>query len=556
MSKRLFSLLCVGLALMVLTALASGAGAAKAGATPEGAKKCGHGPASFEVTLAKGVAKAPVTGRVYVILTRSDDSEPRFQIDTTGVPFFGMDVRSVRPGCPMSMRDGNGVYGYPLTSFRAIPAGDYYVQAFFNIYTRFDRSDGSRVWLHMPGGDGQDPFSSPGNLYSQVTKVHLDPARGKRVRLVLDQVVEPADPVPMGGTTQQGNPSDTAHVKHIKIKSDLLTSFWGRPMYIAANVLLPEGYDSSDSRYPVVYSHGHFSTSAPFGFREDLGNSLSQWWVASDTPRMIAVTIRHENPYYDDSYAVNSANLGPYGDAITQELMPAIDAAYRTLPYRWARTLTGGSTGGWEALAQMAFYPDLYQGVWAFSPDSVDFRFHQLINIYADPNAYFNQSEWVDVPRPASRAVSGDTRLTMEQENHFELALGTHGRSGWGQWDIWQAVYGPQGADGYPAPIWDKRSGQIDKAVAEAWRPMDLRLYLENNWATLGPKVAGRIYVGVGDDDNYFLNDAVELLQLAAATWTNPLADATFVYGPNGGHSWRPYTTPELLTIMYEAMHP
>lgn len=556
MGKRLFLSLCIGLTLTIMATFAGGAMAVKLGSAKGCVKKCVFGGTSFDVTIAKSVAKTPLTGRVYVIITRDGSREPRDQVDTTGVPFFGLDVSSVRPGCRVTLRDGAGVYGYPLESFREIPAGDFYVQAFFNVYTRFDRSDGSRVWLHMPGGDGQDPFASPGNLYSKVVKVRLAPGCGKRVSLTLDQVVQPRDPVPMGGTTQQGNPPDTAHVKHIKIKSRLLTAYWGQPMYIAANVLLPADYDTGTDRYPVVYSHGHFSTAPPFGFREDLGNSFSQWWMADDTPRMIAVTLRHENPYYDDSYAVNSANLGPYGDAITTELIPAIDAAFRTQPYRWARTLTGGSTGGWEALAQMIFYPDLYQGTWAFAPDPVDFRFHQIVNIYKDTNAYFNQSEWVDVPRPASRAVSGDVRLTMEQENHFELALGTRSRSGLGQWDVWEAVYGPQGRDGYPARIWDKRSGAIDKTVAEAWKPMDLRLYLEDNWASLGPKVAGRIFVGVGDDDTYFLNNAVELLQLAASKWTNPLADATFVYGPNGNHGWRPYTTPQLLTLMYEAMHP
>ena len=556
MRKRVFSLVSLAVLVAVFAGLASSASARVTAESAAGLKDPQRGTLQFQIKVAKSAVSSPVTGRTFVIISRNNEAEPRFQIDTTGVPFFGMDVSAVRPGATLTMARGASVYGYPLTAISKIPAGYYYVQAFFNVYTKFDRSDGSTVWLHMPGGDGQDPFSSPGNLYSKVIRVRLDPARAKTVKLLLDQVVQPADPVPVGGTTQQGNPSDSAHVKHIKIQSDLLTAFWGTPMYIAANVLLPEGYDSSLSSYPVVYSQGHFPTSNPFGFKEDLSDAFSKWWVAADTPRMIAVTIRHENPYYDDSYAVNSANLGPYGDAITQELIPAIDANFRTFPQRWARTLTGGSTGGWETLAQMAFYPELYQGAWAFAPDSVDFRFHQLVNVYDDANAYFTQSEWVDVPRPASRSIPGDTLLTMEQENHFELALGTHGRSGWGQWDIWQAVYGPQGPDGYPAPIWDKLTGQIDKTVAEAWRPMDLRIFFEDNWATVGPKVAGRIHVGVGDDDNYFLNDAVELLDQSLAARTDPSADAEFWYGPNGGHSWRPYTTPELLTIMYQAMHP
>jgi hypothetical protein len=515
-----------------------------------------HHSTTFKIKIAKGVIDRPATGRAYVIVSRDGSDEPRFQLDVTGVPFFGKDVRGVRSGRVITIGSGPGVYGYPLESIRDLPKGEYWVQAFFNVYTKFERADGSRVWLHMPGGDGQDPFSSPGNLYSTPVKVRLDPWRHHSVRLVLDQVIQPEDPVPPGGTTQQGNPAESAHVKHVKIKSQLLSDYWGTDMYIAADVLLPEGYDASTDTYPVVYLHGHYPSGNPYGFREDLGNSFSQWWVAPDTPRMIVVQFRHENPYYDDSYAVNSANLGPYGDAITQELMPALDAQFRTINERWARALTGGSTGGWEGLAQLIFYPGLYVGAWVRAPDSVDFRSHQLVNVYEDANAYFNQSEWVDVPRPASRTVPGDTRWTMEEENHFELALGTHGRSGWGQWDIWQAVFGPQGPDGYPAPIWDKQTGEIDHTVAEAWKAMDLRLYLEANWATVGPQVAGRIHVYQGDDDNFFLNNAVELLEQHLQATTDPAADAEFVYGHNQGHGWWPVTMPELLTMIYGEMHP
>ncbi len=547
MRTRLLSVLAVA---VLAAALSIGLAGGASGDRP------GQHSTSFKVAIAKGTVSHPVTGRAYVIVTRNGEDEPRFQLDVTGVPFFGKDVRRAKAGHAFTIDTGPGVYGYPLKSIRDLPEGDYYVQAFFNVYTRFDRSDGSVVWLHMPGGDGQYPLDSPGNLFSTPVKVHLQPWRAQSIKLVLDQVIQPADPVPPGGTAQQGNPADSAHVKHVKIKSKLLSDYWGTDMYIGADVLLPEGYDASTDKYPVVYLHGHYPSGNPYSFREDLGNDFSKWWVAADTPRMIVVQFRHENPYYDDSYAVNSANLGPYGDAITQELMPAVDAEFRTINERWARALTGGSTGGWEVLAQLFFYPELYVGAWARSPDPVDFRFHQLVNVYDDANAYFNQSEWVDVPRPSSRSIPGDTRWTMEEENHFELAMGTHGRSGLGQWDVWQAVFGPQGPDGYPAPIWDKATGEIDHTVSEAWKPMDLRLYLQENWATVGPKVAGRIHIYAGDDDNYFLNNAVELLDEYLKTTTDPAADAEIVYGHNQGHSWWPYTMPELLTIIYEAMHP
>ena len=543
--------------LIVVVALVALAAALLVGMTSDaGSAKPDRQTTSFKLQISKDVACAPLTGRAYVIVSTDDSDEPRYLIDITGVPFWGKDVCDVRPGQVFTIGGGPGVYGYPLEKVAALPEGDYWVQAFFNVYTKFERSDGSVVWLHMPGGDGGYPFDSPGNLYSTPIKVHLSPWKAKCVKLVLDQVIEPADPVPPGGTAQQGNPADSEHVKHVKIQSAMLSEFWGTPMYIAADVLLPEGYEESTEDYPVVYLHGHYPGGNPYGFREDLSNSFSQWWVAEDTPRMIVVQFRHENPYYDDSYAVNSANLGPYGDAITQELMPALDAQFRTINERWARTITGGSTGGWEALAQQIFYPELYSGCWVRSPDSLDFRFHQLINIYEDDNAYFNLSEWVKVPRPAARSIPGDTRWTVEQENLWEAALGTHGRSGWGQWDIWQAVFGPQGEDGYPAPIWDKKSGTIDHEVAEAWRAMDLRLYLEENWATLGPQLAGRLHIYAGDDDNYFLNNGVQLMEEFLDSTTDPPAEADVQYGDNQGHGWWPYTMPELLTLMYEAMQP
>lgn len=515
----------------------------------------GH-PLRFSVSFGPDVRSRPANGRAFVIVSRRDDTEPRFAVDITdGVPFWGRDVHEVRPNEPMVLDAGPGVYGYPLPSLDQLPAGDYVVQPFLNVYATFHRSDGSVVQLHMPCGDGGFFLDSPGNLYGTPVRMHLDPASSGTVRLRLDHLITPADPVPPGGTCQQGNPPDSRHVEHVKIRSVLLSRFWGRPIYIGANVLLPQGYDSNGSaRYPVIWEQTHYPFDNPFGFREDGGNDFSHWWLSFAAPRVIVVDIRHENPYFDDSYAVDSANLGPYGAAITKELMPYVDGHFRTIARPWARTTTGGSTGGWEAAAQQVFYPDLYGGAWIFYPDPVDFRFFQLVNLYADPNAYVTPHEWVDVPRPSARSVPGDTLWTMEEENHWELALGTHGRSQLGQWDIWQAVFGPEAPDGYPAPIWNKLTGRIDHAVARTWVPMDLRRYLQANWSSVGPKLRGKLRFFVGDDDTFFLNDAVELMQAFLDRVRNPSSGATFRYGHNQPHGWSPYTDAELVTVMAEAM--
>ena len=510
----------------------------------------------FEVTLDGAAAERPLDGRVYVIVSRDDSSEPREQIDVPdGTPFWGRDVNRLRPGRSVELSGGDDdVFGYPLRSLGDLPAGEYHVQAFMNVYETFRRADGSVVKLHMPCGDGHDVFGGTGNLYSAVETVRVRPGDRRPVRLALTEVIAPSDPVPPGGTCQQGNPADSAHVKHVKIRSELLSRYWGRPMYIAANVLLPAGYDEQpDARYPVVYQHGHYPGPSPFGFREDGSNAFSQWWLGADAPRVIAVTFRHENPYYDDSYAVNSANLGPYGDAITSELMTELDDRFRTMGETWARSLTGGSTGGWEALAQQIFYADLYAGTFAFCPDPVDFRYHQIVNMYDDANAFYREFEWNRVPRPGARQPDGNVQYTMEDENHFELAIGDRGRSG-GQWDIWEAVYGPQGPDGYPARAWDKRTGSIDHAVSEQWRAMDLRERVERNWSALAPDLVGKLHIWTGDDDTYYLENAVKLLEDSFAG-LSPSPEATIEYGYERPHCYNPFPDNQaLITAMADFM--
>ncbi len=275
-------------------------------------------------------------------------------------------------------------------------------------------------------------------------------------------------------------------------------------------MLLPKDYDKHpDVRYPVNYVQGHFSLGAPGGFGR--GGEFDRIWMAEDTPRFLYVTLQHPSPYYDDSYAVNSENNGPYGDAIIQELVPAVEKEFRAIGQPWARMLSGGSTGGWIAAAHQVFYPDFYGGSFASCPDSVDFSYHQIVDIYKDTNAYFFDKGWMTVERPNQRQPDGNVQSMMKDENHYEQVVGDHSRSG-GQWDIWEATYSPVGPDGYPRRIWNKETGEIDKAVAEAWKKYDLHEILRTNWTTLGPKLAHKLNIYVGDMDSFYLNDAVEKL--------------------------------------------
>jgi len=507
----------------------------------------------FEISFPGSVHAQPITGRVFVVITRKPAPEPRLQIGswTQETPFFATDVKELQPGASAAINDAT--LGYPLRSLQDIPEGDYFVQALINIYSEFRRADGHVIWAHMDEWEGQQFNLSPGNLYSDVQEVHLDP-RNYRINLRLMRVI-PAPPAP----------ADSPWVKRIKLQSKLLTRFWGRPIYLGATVLLPKDYDlHPEVRYPVIYEQGHFSLRPPLTFRAESspddgqeyahgGYELFQQWSSADFPRMIAVTIQHPTPFFDDSYAVNSANNGPYGDAIMQELIPYVEESFRVIREPWARVLTGVSTGGWEALAMLLFHPDFFGGTWAFSPDPVDFKRFQLIDLYADNNAFTAPGfEWLQPQRPLMRTTEGQVVETMRQMSQFEAVLGSHGRSGQ-QLDAWNAVYGPVGPDGYPRPLWDRATGKIDRQVAFYMRDhgFDLRYYLERNWEQLGPRLAGKIHVYCGDMDNYYLNLAVYLMEDFLNAATSPEAHASFVYGrPMKGHGWTPFTQAELVREM------
>jgi len=448
-----------------------------------------------------------------------------------------------------------------VESLADLPAGAYQVQALINRYETFERSDGHTVKLPPDMGEGQQWNRKPGNLLSEPVEVEVR-AGGVDVVVTLDREIPPIEP-----------PDDTEWIKHVRIRSDLLSEFWGRDMYLGAHVLLPAGFDEEpDRRYPIAIFHGHF----PYDFggwrttlpdaepcvyserfdwecynrtQDSAAYALYREWTSPDFPRMLVVEIQHANPYYDDSYAVNSENLGPYGDAITYELIPYIEERFRGIGEGWARFLYGGSTGGWEAMAVQVLYPDDYNGAWVACPDPIDFRAYTVVNLYEHDNAYHLDGDPNRTPRPGHRDWLGHVSATLREMNHRELALGTKSRSGQ-QWDIWEAVYSPVGDDGYPQRIWDKYTGEIDRDVAEYWREKyDLVHIMRRDWETLGPKLEGKLHIYVGDMDNYYLNNAVYLAEDFLESTTDPYYDGEVDYGDRAEHCWNgDHTRPNALS--------
>ncbi len=502
----------------------------------------------FEVSVAADLVEESVDGRVLLLISRSDDVETRFQRlrGPSAIPIYGVDVDGLRPG-DAAVIDVD-TRGFPLESISEIPAGDYYVQAVLNVYTTFQRADGHTIKAHMDQWEGQQWNRSPGNLYSTVQQVRIDPATGDAIRIELTEEMPPIEP-----------PSDTKYVKHIKFRSEILSEWWGHDMDLGAVVVLPEGFDEHpNARYPVLYWHGHFPRTFR-GFRETppdpsltgggRARAESQYrffqdWVSGRLGRFLIVYMQHPTPFYDDSYAVNSANNGPYGDALTQELIPRVEEQFRGIGEPWARTLSGGSTGGWESLAWQVFYPDMFNGTWTFCPDPVDFRYYQLVNIYEDDNAFYPNADWkTSAIRPLQRGTDDQVFSNQRDYSHLEAVLGTRGRSG-GQMDIFMGVYGPVGDDGYPRLLYDKWTGEIDKGVVDYWREnYDLRHILERDWETLGPKLVGKLHIYMGDMDTYFLEEATRLLEQFLEGTTDPYYAGSFDWGERQPHCYS--GTPE-----------
>jgi len=505
----------------------------------------------FEIEYSEKFQEDGFDGRLLLMISNNNRSEPRFQINDSHNTqmIFGVDVESWDANQKVVI-DSEAI-GYPIKSTKEIQEGEYYVQAFLHKYETFNLSTGYSVKLPMDQGEGQKWNISPKNLYSTPKKIKIK--NSSTISISLDNEIPPIEPA-----------KDTEFIKHVKIKSEMLTKFWGRDMYLQANVLVPHGFEQkSNTRYPLMIFHGHypntfrgFRTEPPTAPEEDtIYNSrfgitgyqyiqekeaydLYKNWISNDFPRFLAIEIQHQNPYYDDSYAVNSANIGPYGDAITYELIPHVEKLFNGVGEPWGRFLYGGSTGGWESLAAQVLYPKEYNGCFAACPDPIDFRAFTVVNIYEDDNAYYHEGSFRKTLRAGMRDGKGIIKNHLIQINQRESVLGSKGRSG-DQWDIWQAVYSPSGDDGYPKPIWDRETGKIDKDVANYWKEnYDLSYIMKRDWDKIGKDLEGKIHIYCGDMDNYYLNNAVVLTEEFLESTTDPYYNGEVDYGDMAEHCW------------------
>ena len=523
------------------------------------------------ITLSEKIEAESLDGRLLLMLSNNDKKEPRFQI-SDGLNtqlIFGKNIEGLKPG--ESVTFTNEDFGFPIDKLSKVPTGDYYIQALLHTYETFNLSTGNTVKLPMDNGEGQQWNMSPGNIYNEPIKINFDASSTSEVKITIDKIIPPIE-----------EPKDTKWVKHIKMKSEKLSKFYGKDMYLGAHILLPKDFEKHpEAKYPLMVFQGHFpndfgnwrtkpadpnlKTEYSDRFKINGYNKIVQQeaydfykrWNKPDFPRMLIIEIQHPTPYYDDSYAVNSAAQGPYGDAITYELIPFIEEQFRGIGEGWSRFLYGGSTGGWEALAVQVKYPDEYNGCFAACPDPIDFRAYCLTNIYEDDNAYYYNSDFNTMEVPSKRDYLGHVSSSLKRSNHLELVLGDKSRSGQ-QWDIWEATYSPIGKDGYPQRIWDKYTGDINKEVANYWKEnYDLRYILERDWNKLGEKLKGKIHIYCGDMDNYYLNNAVYLMEDFLESTSDPYYEGEVTYGDRAEHCWNgdPKQPNHITRLRYNSMY-
>ncbi|MBX9584083.1 MAG: hypothetical protein K2X87_27605 [Gemmataceae bacterium] len=463
----------------------------------------------FEVRIdPKQVGAEPPSGRVLVGVAPAGQTPDFTNYRPPVLPLLGADADGFTPDKAVTL-DARSVT-FPEGSLATLPPGEYSVQAVF----------ATNPDINLP--------HAPGNRYCDPVRVKLDPAAGGTVTLTLDKAYP------------DQKPDDTPTVKYLHLPSKLLSDFHRRPMVYRVGVVLPRDFDREpDKKYGLILDIGGFGT---------------RYTAAGHLPpdgRFVQVVPDGAGPF-GDPYQVDSANNGPYGRALTEEVIPYLEKTYRC-GGPGARFTCGASTGGWVSLALQLFYPDTFNGCWSQCPDSVTFERFELIDLYADANAFVNRFGF---ERPSTRTQDGDVISTVRHEVQLEKVLGRRGRwelSG-RDWASWNAVYSPRGKNAQPQPVWFG-DGKIDRQVAEEWKKYDLKFYLEKNWPTLGPKLAGgKVSVWVGDADDYYLNAAVHRLKASAAKLTNPPFDGRIQIEMRAGHTNGGWTRKEMLDAMAARM--
>lgn len=460
-------------------------------------------------------------GRMFLFFSQNLHVEPRTQIwPNPGAKtyIFAKNLKDVNPENSIQIKEDGQWISTVNWTLKSLPNGTYNVQVLWDQDTKESRID------------------APGNLFS--TKQTVEITGDIHIKIKVNQQIQPRVV------------NEHELVKTVDMKSDILSTWWKKDVNLKASILLPHGYDASKS-YAIRYNVAGYGGRYTRINRLTSNTEFMRWWTSSEAPQIINVFLDGEGPF-GDSYQMDSENSGPYGQALIDELIPFIESKYRGTNDAKTRFVDGCSTGGWVSLGLQLYYPDTFNGVFSYSPDAVEFENYQLINIYKDKNAYVNEFNY---PRPVMRTAMGEPMLALKDFIQYENVLGSSNsylNSG-GQFSAHTALYSPKGHNGLPMPLFDPLTGDIDQAVALFWKKYDFKVHAKKNWAKLGSKLQGKIFIWMGDMDNFYLNPATRVFGEFLKTTQDPISDAQIVFSPMEGHCSK-FSSKKVLLQMKERL--
>jgi enterochelin esterase-like enzyme len=439
----------------------------------------------FRISLGTTFA-GPVSGRMLLFIAPSSadgNDEKPVDIDMmspASVYVAAKEVAHLAPGDSVDIDADDIAFPQP---FSKAPAGSYRLQAVLDVHHSYN----------YDGRVAGDLLSAPLTLSTPLNATAVPV-------LTLNQLIpEPPDPL-------AERPDVNSALKPLDMISSVLTSFWGREIHMRGWVLLPPGYSADPgAHYPTVYfTHGFGGTLR--GLRERYAPMLYDRMKQGRMPEMIWVLLDESCPTGTHEFA-DSVNNGPWGTALTTELIPNVEGRYRMDARTSGRFLQGHSSGGWATLWLQTRYPKIFGGTWSTSPDPSDFHFFSTIDLYA---VHANMYRAPDGALHPMIREHGVPRTTMQQLAGLEAVIGPYG----GQLASFEWVFSPRGADGRPSPLFDRTTGDIDPAVADYWQThYDIVQQLKRNWKAIGPDLKGKIHLFVGTDDTFYLDGAAHSLQ-------------------------------------------
>lgn len=459
----------------------------------------------FKVSVGEEIkASFKSDGRLFVFLNKNENVEPYTQSwPSKENNIFAKNITGLEVDKIFIIEDPEGWSKTSEWSFNSVPEGIYYVQILWD-----QDIEGSNL-------------TAPGNIYS--TKQKIEVSKSTLLDISIDNEIADLEI------------EENEFVKFVNFKSDTLSKWWNRPIYLKASILLPNNYDKNlDKPYSIRYNIAGYGGRFTRINRTARNDAFMEWWKSDDAPQVINVFLDGDGPF-GDSYQMDSDNSGPYGYSLINELIPYIESKYRGTDSSETRFVDGCSTGGWVSLALQLYYPDSFNGVFSYSPDAVEFENYQLINIYKDKNAFTNEFGYL---RPVMRMTDGEPYMSLEEFIKYENVKGasnTYLNSG-GQFSAHMALYSEKGENGLPKPLFDPVTGDIDPLVAESWKKYDFKLYAEKNWEELGPKLQGKVFIWMGDMDHFYLNMATRSFSDYLKRTTKPKSDAEVVFSPTKGH--------------------